>query len=93
MLKELKKDVEKVKTMYEQNGNTVEEIENKKKKNEVLGLRIKLKFPWWLSRLRNWHCHVSGSGSVPNPGTSTYHRWDQKQKCQNYERRQIVFQV
>ena len=34
--------------------------------------------PWWLSRLRTWHCHCSGSGyccgvdSIPSQGTYAY---------------------
>ena len=43
--------------------------------------------PWWLSRLRIWHCHCCGSGCccgvglIPDLGTFSCHRcsWNQKQ--------------
>ena len=40
--------------------------------------------PWWLSRLRIWHCHCSGldcccdTVSILGPGTSTCHERGQK---------------
>lgn len=42
MLKELKKEVEKLKeTIYEENGNTYKDIENlKKSQKEILNLKI-----------------------------------------------------
>ena len=30
-----------------------------------------LGIPWWLSRLRIWHCHYYGAGSIPSLGTFT----------------------
>ena len=41
--------------------------------------------PWWIRRQRTWHCHccgsgyVSGTGSIPGPGTSPYCRCVQKE--------------
>ena len=34
--------------------------------------------PWWLSKLRVWHCHYGGTGSIPSLGTSTSHGCSQK---------------
>ena len=40
--------------------------------------------PWWLSRLRIWHCYFCGAGSVPGAGTSTccgcHQKTENKQK-------------
>ena len=34
------------------------------RKNILLGV------PWWPRRLRTWHCHLCGTGSVPGPGAT-----------------------
>ena len=42
--------------------------------------------PWWLSRLRIWHCQCCGLGRccgvglIPIPGVSMCHRHGQKKK-------------
>ena len=42
--------------------------------------------PWWLSVLRNCHCHFCGSGYscdtglIPSLGTSVYNQHSQKKK-------------
>uniref|UniRef100_A0A8D1NRS6 Epidermal growth factor receptor pathway substrate 15 n=1 Tax=Sus scrofa TaxID=9823 RepID=A0A8D1NRS6_PIG len=44
--------------------------------NSTTSNKTKLGVPWWLSRLRIWHCHCGGSshccgvGLIPGPGTS-----------------------
>ena len=45
--------------------------------------------PWWLSRLRIWHCHCYGSGcccgtgSIPDPGSLVFLGHSQKKKKGN----------
>ena len=39
----------------------------------LLGIYLKesreSRVPWWLSRLKIWHCHCCGTGSILGPGT------------------------
>ena len=42
--------------------------------------------PWWLSRLRIWHCHCCGLGSIPGPGTSACWGNSQKKKKKKKKR-------
>ena len=48
-------------------------------KNKCVGV------PWWHSRLRIWHCHCCGSGSIFGLGTSTGkdRKKKKKDKCVN----------
>ena len=47
-----------------------------------LSLMIKTakRAPWWLSRLRIWHCHCYGTSLISGLGTSAYHRRTKKKK-------------
>ena len=36
--------------------------------------------PWWLSRLRTWHCHCCGGGLISGLGTCACHGCGQKKK-------------
>ena len=42
--------------------------------------------PWWCSGLRIWHRHCCGAGTIPGPGTSTFHGYSQKIIDNNDER-------
>ena len=39
-----------------------------------------LRVPWWLSRLRVWHCQCCGVGLIPGPGIPTCCGYGKKSK-------------
>ena len=58
--------------------------------------KCRLGVPLWCSRLRIWHCHRSGLGSVPGPGTSTCCRCGQekeKKKCYQHSSQTPIFKI
>lgn len=46
--------------------------------------KVHIEVPQWLSKLRIWHCPYCdlglccGTSLIPGPGSSTYHRYNQK---------------
>ena len=49
--------------------------------------------PLWCTKLRIWHCHCRGlgcwgSGLIPAPGTSTFHRYGQKKNPKQTNKKQ-----
>ena len=61
------------------------EAQNKKKQINWISPKLKASgVPWRLIRLRIWHCHSCGSGSIVGPGTSTCHGAWPKKKVKSF---------
>ena len=66
---------------------TVASEDRSKMKNKKIKITLeKTGVACWLSRLRIWHFHCCGLGSIPGPGTFVCHKHDEKDKKRERER-------